>query len=235
MRAGPLVVVTLLALVVLGGLVRLGAGWLAAGRPAAPAPAAAPAAGPTATSAPSPPAAAADAPPRGAPPDAPDAPSASDEAFAALAAGQGSWAAVDLDALRAKLPNNLYWSMAAPTTDPDEIQRRREERTRWNVEYGKVLSNTGTAAEVDAYYEHRRRLSVDYVEFMTELLTDYGEKLPERDIQLLKLAIRLHLARLEEIPRQIAEAHQRREAHEKTRRAWLEQQRAFEAPTPPAR
>jgi hypothetical protein len=125
--------------------------------------------------------------------------------------------------------------MSAPTTDPDEIRRREEERDRWNVEYGKVLSNTATAAEVDAYYAHRRRLSLDYIEFMTELLTDYGEGLPERDIQLLKIALRLHMARLEEIPRQITEAHQRREAHEEARRVWLEQQKAFDGAAAPDR
>ena len=44
---------------------------------------------------------------------------------------------------------------------------------------------------------------------------------------LLKLAIELHAARLEEIPRKIEEAHERRKAHEAARRAWLEDQKAF--------
>jgi hypothetical protein len=56
----------------------------------------------------------------------------------------------------------------------------------------------------------------------------YGDKLPKRDVGLLKLAIDMHMARLEEIPRQLAEAHQRREAHDAARRAWLEEQKAFD-------
>ena len=140
---------------------------------------------------------------------------------------QTPWAAVDLNALRTELPDNLYWKMASPTSDPAVIEAREAERARWNVEYGKVLSNTATADEVDAYYAHRYRLSSDYVQFATYLLADYGDDLAPRDVGLLKVAIELHLARLEEIPRQITEAHERREAHDAARRVWLESDAAF--------
>jgi len=137
------------------------------------------------------------------------------------------WSVVDLKALQKELPDNLYWKMASPTSDPAVIEERDAERARWNVEYGKVLSNTATADEVDTYYAYRYRLSSDYVQFATYLLADYGDDLAPRDVGLLKVAIELHLARLEEIPRQIAEAHERREAHDAARRAWLESEAAF--------
>ncbi len=35
---------------------------------------------------------------------------------------------------------------------PKSSAQREEERARWNVEYGKVLSNTATDEEIDAYY-----------------------------------------------------------------------------------
>ena len=146
-----------------------------------------------------------------------------------------AWATVDLQALRQELPDNLYWAMAAPTKDAALIAWREEERARWNVEYGKVLSNTATAEEIDTYYAYRYQVSSDYVQLATYLLADYGDGLPKRDVALLKLAIEMHLARLEEIPRQIAEANQRREAHEAVRRAWLADQQAFESDPPPAR
>ena len=152
-----------------------------------------------------------------------------------LEQADGSWAEVDLEAVRAAMPHNLYWTMSVPTKDPEVLREREEERARWNVEYGKVLSNTATAQEIDAYYAHRRRLSTDYVEFAGYLLAEYRDKLPKRDVGLLKLAVDMHLARLEEIPRQIAEAHERRTAHDAARRAWLEDQQAFEGdaePTP---
>jgi hypothetical protein len=140
-----------------------------------------------------------------------------------------AWATVDMDEVRKAMPDNLYWKMSVPTKDPDVLRARDEERDRWNVEYGKVLSNTATAEEVETYYEHRRRLSNDYIAFAAFLLLRYGRTLPERDVALLKMAIKLHMARLEEIPRQIAEAQTRREAHDAVRRAWLEDQKALGA------
>ena len=146
-----------------------------------------------------------------------------------LEEGQAGWDVVNLEAVRAAMPDNIYWTMSVPTEDPAVLQARDEERERWNTEYGKVLSNTASAEEVDAYYAHRKRLSTDYVEFGVYLLEHYGMDLPRQDVALLKVAIELHVARLEEIPRQIMEAHERREAHDAARRAWLEDQAAFEA------
>lgn len=140
-----------------------------------------------------------------------------------------AWASVDMDEVRKAMPDNLYWKMSVPTKDPDVLRAREEERDRWNTEYGKVLSNTATAEEIDAYYEQRRRLSNDYIGFAGYLLLRYGRTLPARDVAMLKLAIKLHMARLEEIPRQIAEAQVRREAQDAVRRAWLEDQKALGA------
>lgn len=138
-----------------------------------------------------------------------------------------AWASVDMEAIRKALPDNTYWKMAVPTKNPEVIRAREAERERMNVEYGKVLSNTATAEEVDTYYAQRQRLSQDYLEFIVYLLTNYGYQIPPRDVAALKLAAEMHNARLEEFPRKIAEAHERREAHEAARRAWLEQQQAF--------
>jgi hypothetical protein len=163
-------------------------------------------------------------------PDAP-APGASDP-LAALADAEGAWSSVDLDAVREALPNNLYWELGAPTQDQRVVDERERERERQNAAWGKVLSNTATEEEIRAYYARRQRVSADYVEFASYLLQHYGETLPERDVGLLELAIELHLARLEEYPRQIEEAIQRHEAHEAARQAWLEEQAAFEDEPP---
>lgn len=140
-----------------------------------------------------------------------------------------SWDKVDMEKIRAVMPDNIYWRMSAPTNDPEILKQREEERDRWNAEYGKVLSNTATAEEIDAYYDHRQKLMNDNIAFAGYVLAAYSEQLPERDVALLKLAVKLNLARLEEIPRQITEAQQRREEHEAARRAWLADQAAFEA------
>jgi hypothetical protein len=145
-------------------------------------------------------------------------------------APHGTWEALDMDAIRAAMPNNIYWAMAAPTKDPDLLKWREDERDRWNVEYGKVLSNTATAEEIDAYFAERKRLSDDYLEFVVHVLANYSGAIPREGVSMLKLAGELHAARLEEMPRQLAEAHARREAHEAARRAWLEDQKAFQDP-----
>lgn len=140
-----------------------------------------------------------------------------------------AWSVVDLDEVRKALPNNLYFDLSAPTNDPDVIAERQAERERWNVEYGKVLSGTGTEEEIRDYYDQRARLSTDYVEFTTYLLDHYGDELPERDVGLLELARRLHLARLEEIPRKVEEALERKHQQDAVREAWLADEAAFGA------
>jgi len=138
------------------------------------------------------------------------------------------WSAVDLDAVRQALPDSLYWQLAAPTDDPDVLRQRDEERARWNTRYGKVLSGTASEPEIEDYYALRRRISEDAVEFSEYLLDHYGDVLPERDVGLLRLASRLHRARLEEIPRRLAEAQARRQEQDRLRQAWLADEAAFE-------
>lgn len=140
-----------------------------------------------------------------------------------------AWSVVDLDEVHKALPDNLYFDLSAPTNDPDVIAQRRAERERWNVEYGKILSGTGTEREIRDYYDQRARLSTDYVEFTTYLLDHYEDELPERDVGLLQLARRLHLARLEEIPRKVEEALERKRQQDAAREAWLADEAAFGA------
>jgi hypothetical protein len=144
-----------------------------------------------------------------------------------------AWASVDLDEVRRALPDNIYWEMAAPTTDPAVVEARAEQRRRWNVEYGKVLSGTASEAEIRAYYDQRARLSADYVEFTTHLLDHYGEQIPERDVGFIQLARRLHLARLEEIPRQVQDAFERKRQQDEARAKWLADEAAFRDDAPP--
>ena len=165
----------------------------------------------------------------GTPPDA--APSAEVPTAGAPGVPESSdtpWAAVDMAKVREAMPDNIYWKMSFPTKDEAVIRERQEERDRWNVEYGKVLSGTATAEEVDAYYAHQQKLFQDYVEFGTYLLVQFGDKLSIRDVGLLKVAVELNMARLEELPRKLAEAQERRAAHDAARRAWLEEQKEFE-------
>jgi hypothetical protein len=144
----------------------------------------------------------------------------------------GSWDFVDLEEVRRALPHNLYWEQAMPTDNERVLRQREDDRARWNVEYGKVLSGNATLAEIEAYYAHRQRLSADYVEFVSYVLDHYQDEIPERDVGLLELARRLHLARLEEIPKRIQEATLRKQQQDEAREAWLADEADFESADP---
>ncbi|MBI4517007.1 MAG: hypothetical protein HY699_14455 [Deltaproteobacteria bacterium] len=143
-----------------------------------------------------------------------------------------AWAAVDMAEVRRAMPENLYWKLSLPTKDPKVQEERAAERDRWNVEYGKILSGTGSEEEIRSFYDHRARLSGDYIEFATYLLDHYREQLPERDVSMLELARRMHNARLEEIPRKYEEALERKRQQDAAREAWLAGEVEFAAPGP---
>ena len=144
-----------------------------------------------------------------------------------------AWAQVDFDEIRRALPDSMYWKMAFPTKDPDLIAERQRIRDQWNVQYGKIQANTATDEEIDAYYAEQAQLSNDYLEFLVYLADHYGNAVPRSEIGALKLAGQMHLAKLEEMPRRIAEAKERHAEHEKARQAWLEEQRQFATPAAP--
>jgi predicted transcriptional regulator len=138
------------------------------------------------------------------------------------------WAQVDLEALREEMPDNLYWELGAPTSDPSVEEARAERRARWNEAYGKVVSGTATIDEIHAYYDERAQVSTDYLEFATRVLEQYGDILPERDVGLLELSAKMHRGRLQSMPRQVAQAIERKEQQDRLREAWLADEAAFE-------
>jgi hypothetical protein len=131
--------------------------------------------------------------------------------------------------VRAALPDNLYWRTAAPTQDPQLLEEREHEKAFRNEQFGKILSGTGTDEEILDYYDHRMRVSTDYVAFTDYLLEHYGSDLTDQDLTLLHVARRLHLARLEEVPRKIEEARERLDQQLEAQRKWQEEERSFQS------
>jgi hypothetical protein len=182
------------------------------------------------------------APAPAAPVPAPEVPGAPEAAAPPAAEGPGdaaalsadAWAAVDLEEIRTNLPENLYWQTFAPTRDERLLREREEDEARWNDLYGKVLSGTGTEQEIREFYEHRQRLSSDSIQFVDYVLERHGAQLPEQGLELLHIARRLHLARLQEIPRRLQEALERKRAQDAAREAWLAEQAEFEQDTAPS-
>lgn len=129
-------------------------------------------------------------------------------------------ALVDLDVLRAKLPDNTYWRLGAPTKDPEILRARVDEERRRNDLYGKVLSNTASEEEIRSYYAERRKISEDYIEFASTALKEYGDRLPEQERGLYELSIKMHKKRLSEVPAQIDDALARKKAQDRRRDEW---------------
>jgi|GEM_PF-324240 len=215
-----------LALAALALAVVLGARALRRAEPTATAAAPAPVPAPSPAAEPLPPAA--EATPAPAPPDAPP-PAAPGDAALAFEGDpvEEAWSNVDLEAVRAALPDNLYWQSMAPTEDPRVLREREEAKARWNEQYGKVLSGTGSEEEIREFFQQRQRTSADAIQFVDYLLEHHAGDLTERDQQLLQLARRLHLARLEEIPRKLEEAFARKRAQDEARAAWLADEARF--------
>ena len=149
---------------------------------------------------PAPPPASVSANTRSAPPDLPGAGSGSD------ALGSGARYPVDLEALRAELPNNRYWEDGAPTSDPDVAKARAERAERDNARLGKIQANEATVEEIHAYYADRRALSKDYLELASHVLAKQGDALPDRDRGMFELTVNLHRDRLRQIDRDEADA-----------------------------
>lgn len=127
---------------------------------------------------------------------------------------------VDLEKLRARLPDNLYWKLGAPTKDEQVLRERARAEAGWNELYGKVLSGTASEEEIQRYYTHRRQVSEDYIAFASLVLQQHGAQLPEDERGLYELSIQMHRTRLAEYPRQQEEALARKGAQDTRRREW---------------
>ena len=121
---------------------------------------------------------------------------------------------VDLGALKAKLPDNLYWKLGVPVADAAEATQRAADEKANNELFGKVQSNTATDAEITRYYDHKRKLASDYATFARTVLDDYGPKLTPDEHNLYDLAIRMNDQRLKQLSREETLARGRHRAYE---------------------
>lgn len=117
---------------------------------------------------------------------------------------------VNLEALRARLPNNRYWTLGAPTSDPAIAKARAARAEQDNVVFGRIQSNEATPDEIRAYYAERRAISLDYLHLAELVLAEQGEALPPRDRGMFELSVNLHRARLQQIERDQSDALARR-------------------------
>lgn len=127
---------------------------------------------------------------------------------------------VDLERIRAKLPDNLFWETGAPTKDPELLKKRADAEREWNTVFGRVQSGEASEEEIQRYYDYRRELSEDYIAVARTVLSEYGDTLPEQERGLYELSINMHTTRLQEMPRKREEALARRQAQAQRQREW---------------
>jgi hypothetical protein len=120
---------------------------------------------------------------------------------------------VDLAALRARLPDNRYWQLGAPTSDPAVARQRAARAEHDNAMLGRVLSGEASPDEIRAYYAERRAISRDYLQLAEIVLAEQGAALPERDRGMFEMSANLHRARLQQIDRDESDALARRAPH----------------------
>lgn len=195
-----------LAWIAAGALVVAGAIFWTSRRDRSDAPSAPEASPPAASSAPRTPAAPA-GPTLDVPPPAPPPLAASSEP-----AGSTASYPVNLDDLRARLPDNRYWELGAPTSNPALARTRAERAKRDNTLFGRTQTGEASEPEIRAYYAEQRRISQDYLQLSLVVLAEKSAELPERDRGMFELSARLHRARLTQIERDLADALARRRA-----------------------
>lgn len=142
----------------------------------------------------------------------PEDPAATEAARIAAAAAEAPRYPVDLEWLRRRIPDNLYWEYGAPTSDVEVAKRRAEAAKRSNDAYGRVLSGEASEQEIRDYYAQKRKLSQDYLALSLLVLEEKGAELPERDRGMFELSAKMHRDRLTQIERDQADALARRAA-----------------------
>jgi hypothetical protein len=119
---------------------------------------------------------------------------------------------VKLDELRARLPDNRYWELGVPTSDPAVARARAERAKRNNELFGRTQTGEATEPEIRAYYAEQQRVSEDYLALSLLVLQEKGAQLPERDRGMFELSAKMHKDRLIQIQRDLADALARRRA-----------------------
>ena len=134
---------------------------------------------------------------------------------------------IDLREARELMPDNLYWQLGSPTKDPAVLAEREAEKQRRNDEYGKVLAGDASEDEVRAYYDYKTRLSKDYLEFSEFMARRYRDSKNDQFVGMLELAMKMHAAKLAQLPAELEDALQRSREREKIREDWRRQQEEF--------
>jgi hypothetical protein len=134
---------------------------------------------------------------------------------------------LDLREALALMPDNLYWQRGSPTKDPEVLARREAEEKKRNEEYGRVLAGDASEDEVKAYYDYKKRLSSDYLEFSEFMSRRFKNADNKEFVGMLDLAMKMHAERLKLLDGELADALELSRERAKVREDWKRQQEEF--------
>lgn len=137
------------------------------------------------------------------------------------------WGDIDLREARELMPDNLYWKFGAPTKDEKVLAEREAEKARLNEQYGRVLSGDAGEDDVKAYYDHRRRLAADYVEFAEFMQRKLRDSSNEQLRGMIDLALKMNAEKLRLLPSELEDALARSRERAQIREDWRRQQEEF--------
>lgn len=137
------------------------------------------------------------------------------------------WGDIDLREARELMPDNLYWKYGAPTKDEAVLAEREAEKKRRNEEYGRVLAGDASEDDVKAWYEQRRRLAADYVEFAEFMQRKLRDSSNEQLRGMMDLALKMNAEKLRQLPAEMEDALARSRERAQIREEWRRQQQEF--------
>jgi hypothetical protein len=143
------------------------------------------------------------------------------------------WGDLDLREARELMPDNLFWKYGVPTKDESELAAREEEKKRRNEEYGRVLAGDASEDEVRAYYDYRRRMASDYLEFAEFMQRQLRDSSNEQLRGLIDLGLKMNAEKLKQLNAEMEDALARSRERAEIREQWRQQQQEFGDLTPP--
>ncbi|MEO1171484.1 MAG: hypothetical protein AAFX94_05445, partial [Myxococcota bacterium] len=111
-------------------------------------------------------------------------------------------------------------TLGAPTEDADTLERRKRWKEHNATLKGRIVSGTASDEQIEEYFLRREQMSQDFVAFATRVLEEYGEALPEEELGLYGLSVRMHTTRLEGLPAEKERAYARKALQDERRREW---------------
>ncbi len=116
---------------------------------------------------------------------------------------------INFSEMHRRFPGNR----ALPALSPEVARKKRAERRKRNLLYGKIASNRATDEEISRYYREQSAIARDVLQLVDFVLTEYGGKLTEKEVKKYRFLKEQFQNRVDIIPRKEKIARERIEKY----------------------